>query len=532
MKTLGLNARQFALALSLGVLFASLGCGDGGSGGQGGSAAERGAGGAGGSAGDGGADGAGGETTASALEICEAWCRNETRGPSCCVETPFFGGNCREECFDRCEDTVAEGVCLEAQAAVRECQMELACDDFFDECRALEGRYEGCLRRAAAEASGRCTVAAAGCGITEAECLSTFEAGTAECAISWDDYVFCAGDGFFTCEECVEFTQPFGEDCDWPSGASEDVEFVPQSCDTLPLPPAGCDAPCPGGNDTECGFGTYCEAAVCETDCVANSDCARGDACSVRGRCLPTIFGSPLECSWFDDPPTGCGALCPTGNNSECPEGTFCISNLCDAQCRSDEQCGLGEQCSPIGVCEEIPLPECSDGRSLDETFASDRESLTCSILGAIDAIVDVELTAKPTAPLQSGSNTYDLQFAISIDAGTTAVISSLGVTTLRFLEVSASVAPTLGTTSPSSIVFQNTPLPCDVRLVEETPIEVIMPAGQATWNLDDGSTQELAVDGIDVVFSAAGLNVPFTTGPDATCTWDTEPARVSFSVP
>lgn len=514
---------RFAPLLAVVVLLASSGCTSGGSNGDGGSAGDGGSGGEGGS---------GGDVAAAALDVCQAWCRNEARGPSCCIQDPFSFANCRDDCYDRCEDTVAEVSCVETRVSLFVCQLDRACDDFFNECQALEGRFQGCLRRADADVSGRCATAAAGCGITEAQCLSTYEAGSAQCAFGWDEYVLCAGDGFATCEQCVTFSRPFDEECDWPSGAGEEVEFVPKSCDTLPLPPAGCDGPCPGGSNTECGFGTYCEAEACEADCVTDGDCARADACSVRGRCLPTIFGTRLDCSWFDDPPSGCGASCPGGSTSECPDGTSCISNLCDAQCNADEQCGSGEQCSGNGRCEEIPLPECSDGRLLDETFTSDRESLTCGTVIGFDVIVEAELTAKPTAPLQAGSNTYDVQLALMVGEGAVDLLLGLGLSNVRFVGVAASVLPTMGTTDPSSVEFQNTPLPCDVPIVENTPVEIVMPIGQATWNLDDGTTQELAVDRIDIVINALGLDLPFTTGPDGVCTWDAEVAKVSFSVP
>lgn len=531
MARLNLVSGRGAWSLSVVVLLVGIGCSNGDSDGNGGSAGS----GSGGTAGAGGEGGAG-VVTRSAMETCQTWCRNEANGPSCCFEVQlpppfddFFAENdCRGDCYDLCEETVAEMACLEEYVAVRECQIQLACDDFFDECQALDGRLVGCSLRADAEASGLCAVAAAACSITEAECLSTFvEAGSPDCAFGWEEYVFCLEDGFFTCEECVDFTQPSDQECNWPSGAGEDIPFVPQSCDTFQLPPAGCDGPCLGGSDTECGIGTYCEAEVCEANCITNADCARGDACSVRGRCLPTIFGNPLECSFFDDPPSGCGESCPSGSTSECPGGTFCTSQICDAECGSVEDCGAGAQCSDIGRCV---LSECSDGRSLDETFTSDRAPLACDIMG-IGINFEGVLTAKPTAPLQSGSNTYDVQLAFGIDVDTVNLLINL-TNEMTFTEITGTVAPTMGTTAPSSVAFQNTPLPCAESLIQDIPVEIILPVGQATWNLDDGTTQELTFEDIDVTLSAAGLDIPLMTGPGGTCIWDVSPPTVAFSLP
>ena len=520
--------------LSVVVLFASMGCSSGGPDGAGGDGGAGASAGAGGTAGAGGVGGAG-VVTRGAMETCQTWCRNETNGPSCCFEVQFpppfdffDESDCRRDCYDICEETVAEMACLEEYVAVRECQIQLACDDFFDECQALDGRLVGCPLRAEAEESGLCEVAAAACSITEAECLSTFiEAGSPDCALGWEEYVSCIENGFSTCEECVDFTQPSDQECNWPSGAGEDIPFEPQSCDTFTLRPAGCGEPCTGGSDTECTDFTYCEAEVCESNCITSTDCARGEACTDRGRCFPTIDGDPLECSFFDDPPSGCGASC---EEEACPAGTFCtFADICDAECVSDEQCDIGEHCGDLGRCV---LTECSDGRSLDGTFTSDRKSLTCNVLGIFDAVLEAELTAKPTAPIQSGSNTYDVQLALSIDADTVNFLAMVGAQELTFIEVTGTVAPTTGTTAPSSVEFQNTPLPCEESLTAGIPVEVILPIGPATWDLDDGTTQELTLEDIDATVEALGLEISFTTGPGGTCVWDVSPPKVIFSLP
>jgi hypothetical protein len=150
-----------------------------------------------------------------------------------------------------------------------------------------------------------------------------------------------------------------------------------------------------------------------------------------------------------------------------------------------------------------------------------------------IDAKLEAELTAKPKAPLQSGSNTYEVQLAVSIDESTVnTILDLIGISRLRFLVVTFGVLPVTGTTSPSSVAFANLPIPCDVPLVQNTPIDIIMPVGEATWELDDGTTQELAVDSMDISFNALGLDINLAIGPDGNCSWDTEAASVSFSAP
>jgi hypothetical protein len=526
MNELDLCLRYAVCLVVLGLFSAGVGCssssengaGGGGMGGQG----------SGGDAGVGGAGGTGGAIDASAIELCEAWCRNEPRGPSCCVEDPFFGGNCREGCYDQCEQMVADLVCLEEWTAARRCELGLACDDFFDECQSMDDRFMTCSLRASAEATGACATAASACAITEAECLETYQTGSAACGFRWDQYVGCAGDGFTTCQECVTFSRPSEEECDWPSGAADGVPFVPQTCDSFALPPVGCGESCPGGTDPECGFGTYCDETICEANCIVNTDCARGDACSVRGRCLPTVFGSPLQCSFFEDPPSGCGESCSSG--TDCPQGTFCNFTACDAECVSSDACNTGQECSETGICQNVPFDECSADRSVDPSFERDRRALSCNVMG-IGIALEAELTASPTAALQLGMNTYDIQPVVSLPVPTVNLLLAL-TDTLTVLDADVIIRPSLGSSSPNAFVATTNPLPCDFSLQNGEPSNIVFPVQQSSWDLDDGTTQELTLEELEVTIFAAGLEITLATTQDANCAWDGAPPSVSFNVP
>lgn len=61
--------------------------------------------------------------------------------------------------------------------------------------------------------------------------------------------------------------------------------------------------------------------------------------------------GSGLDCSTLSEPPAGCGELCPSGSDSECPLGTFCQNRACAAQCTAEEGCGSGFVCNVRGRC-------------------------------------------------------------------------------------------------------------------------------------------------------------------------------------
>ena len=61
--------------------------------------------------------------------------------------------------------------------------------------------------------------------------------------------------------------------------------------------------------------------------------------------------GTVLDCSSLTNPPPGCDALCPSGSDSECELGTFCLNGNCSAQCTATEGCGEGSTCNSRGRC-------------------------------------------------------------------------------------------------------------------------------------------------------------------------------------
>lgn len=61
--------------------------------------------------------------------------------------------------------------------------------------------------------------------------------------------------------------------------------------------------------------------------------------------------GTILDCATLADPPPGCDDVCPTGSDSECELGTFCLSGVCSAQCNATEGCGGGSSCNTRGRC-------------------------------------------------------------------------------------------------------------------------------------------------------------------------------------
>jgi hypothetical protein len=79
-------------------------------------------------------------------------------------------------------------------------------------------------------------------------------------------------------------------------------------------------------------------------------------ACSGSGSDGPPFGGggtggTVVDCSSLTNPPPGCYELCPSGSDSECELGTFCLNGVCSAQCTETEGCGEGSTCNSRGRC-------------------------------------------------------------------------------------------------------------------------------------------------------------------------------------
>ena len=61
--------------------------------------------------------------------------------------------------------------------------------------------------------------------------------------------------------------------------------------------------------------------------------------------------GGTLTCATLTVPPPGCDEPCPSGSDSECELGTFCLNGVCSAQCTVDEGCAQGSTCNARGRC-------------------------------------------------------------------------------------------------------------------------------------------------------------------------------------
>lgn len=64
--------------------------------------------------------------------------------------------------------------------------------------------------------------------------------------------------------------------------------------------------------------------------------------------------GGGLTCDTLTNPPPGCNDTCPSGSDSECELGTFCLNGTCSAQCVTDGDCGDNASCNTRGRCVPV----------------------------------------------------------------------------------------------------------------------------------------------------------------------------------
>lgn len=153
--------------------------------------------------------------------------------------------------------------------------------------------------------------------------------------------------------------------CDWDGNCIPvPTGFDPwDDCDGLQYCKEGACVGC--RDDSACAEGEYCRDGDCFAGCSTDDQCASfADACNtaacIENQCLPApILDIPTEpgipCT---DPYYGYSGYCRDGAcwpcliNEHCPAGQYCSSNnICNAGCRSDDEClDLADECN-AGAC-------------------------------------------------------------------------------------------------------------------------------------------------------------------------------------
>ncbi len=184
-------------------------------------------------------------------------------------------------------------------------------------------------------------------------------------------FLLCAGIAFFAgCQvfssdsggstRSLNGTLPDGGTCTKDSQTIKNVMLAPPVCNAT--------APCP--------CGTFCSSQTggnCVADCVDDTWCAPGYACSPFGQCLKAGAGS-------DGGVTTTDPSCPKNTtlltslrtaprscdfDDACPYGSFCnhLKGTCDYTCSADGDCssmstvGHTFVCGCLGQCLEVAAP-------------------------------------------------------------------------------------------------------------------------------------------------------------------------------
>ena len=195
---------------------------------------------------------------ASVDQTCRDWCANEPGAFSCYQGPPESVQSCYQGCLDDYQEQEAQYECGDEWIAIKDCQLELDCEDLFGDCDALE------------EMLGECQQLASNRDYCETNCpdidIAQCEQDTSLCLRVGNDSSLVGG-------TCMNRTE-----CD---------ELL---CQTGPQFPGNvCTISC--GNSGMCPQGSSCAALdqewICLLDCTASGDC-RTD-----WECLPVVEAPP-----------------------------------------------------------------------------------------------------------------------------------------------------------------------------------------------------------------------------------------------
>ena len=177
------------------------------------------------------------------------------------------------------------------------------------------------------------------------------------------------------------------------------------------------------------------------------------------------------------------------------------------------------------------PLPACSEG-PLAETGQTGSGALSCVATLPFD--LTLSFNATPVNPLQQGSNNFDLQIEVVIDAATVNEVLDLAPGVVADVAaVMGTVNATMGDNNPTPVDIVDQGVPCALAFQRDTPAVVVTTVSQGSWTLDNGGTLELTLGAITQEVVALGIPVTLTTeGDDPSCQFVGAPPSVQFSLP
>jgi hypothetical protein len=174
-------------------------------------------------------------------------------------------------------------------------------------------------------------------------------------------------------------------------------------------------------------------------------------------------------------------------------------------------------------------LDACSTG-PLATTGETGTGALSC--VATLEFDLTVNFNATPVNGVQAGSNEFDLQLEVAIDAATVDEVLELAPGVVAEIEaVTGGVNATMGDSDPTASEIADEGVPCALAFEANTAAVVVTTVDQGTWTLDDGETLELTLESITQEVVALGIPVTLTTeGDEPTCTFVGDKPSVQFT--
>lgn len=171
----------------------------------------------------------------------------------------------------------------------------------------------------------------------------------------------------------------------------------------------------------------------------------------------------------------------------------------------------------------------CSDG-PLAETGQTGTADLACVATLPFD--LTVRFNATPTAELQAGENTFDLQVEVAIAADTVNTVIDLAQE-VTVNGATATIDATAGDSDPTPVDVIDEGVPCTLTFERDTDAVIVTTVSQGSWTLDDGATLELTLEALTQEVEALGLPVTLTTeGSEPSCQFVSDLPTVQFTLP
>ncbi|NNE18342.1 MAG: hypothetical protein HKN10_07690, partial [Myxococcales bacterium] len=162
---------------------------------------------------------------------------------------------------------------------------------------------------------------------------------------------------------------------------------------------------------------------------------------------------------------------------------------------------GMGGS-EPVPTCDSGPLTMTAD------TMVGEG-GLDC--VNTIPFGLIIKLAATPTAPIQNGSNEFELQVEVAIDAETVNTVVDLAQEVTVTSSVST-INATAGDSDPTPFDLDDGGVPCTLALVRDQASVMVTTIETNSWTLDDGGTLTLTLEALTELVEALGLPVELST--------------------